>query len=155
MKWVLLPYFLREVIYLIGKGRVLELRPSGFKSQLCHLPAVWLWSNHIIFEPEVSMLKNNHVCLIKFVWDLKHICYSRCFGNVSYFLKLVTKTQWFHTLKTIKTASILAIPLSVLFFLFILTWLDWTMDCVFSHVWLFVTLWTVAHQAPESMEFFR
>ena len=101
MKWVLLPYFLREVIYLIVKGRVLELRPSGFKSQLCHLPAVWLWSNHIIFEPEVFMLKNNHVYLIKFVWDLKHIWYSRCFGNVSYFLKLVTKTQWFHTLETL------------------------------------------------------
>ena len=25
----------------------------------------------------------------------------------------------------------------------------------FSHVWLFVTLWTVAHQAPLSMGFFR
>ena len=27
--------------------------------------------------------------------------------------------------------------------------------CVFSRVQLFVTLWTVAHQAPLSMEFFR
>ena len=25
----------------------------------------------------------------------------------------------------------------------------------FSHVWLFATLWTVAHQAPLSMGFFR
>ena len=27
--------------------------------------------------------------------------------------------------------------------------------CVLSHVWLFVTPWTVAHQAPLSIEFFR
>ena len=27
--------------------------------------------------------------------------------------------------------------------------------CMFSHVWLFVTLWTVAHQSPLSMEFSR
>ena len=27
--------------------------------------------------------------------------------------------------------------------------------CMLSHVWLFVTPWTVAHQAPLSMEFFR
>ena len=27
--------------------------------------------------------------------------------------------------------------------------------CMLSHVWLFVTLWTVAHQAPLSMGFFR
>ena len=27
--------------------------------------------------------------------------------------------------------------------------------CVLSHVWLFVTPWTVAHQAPLSMEFSR
>ena len=60
-----------------------------------------------------------------------------------------------HPENSIKTASILAIPLSVLFFLFILTWLDWTMNCVFGHVWFFVTPWTVAHQAPESMEFSR
>ena len=30
----------------------------------------------------------------------------------------------------------------------------WVLSC-FSHVWLFVTLWTVAHQAPLSMEFSR
>ena len=31
-------------------------------------------------------------------------------------------------------------------------------DCIvksFSRVWLFVTLWTVAYQAPQSMEFSR
>ena len=27
--------------------------------------------------------------------------------------------------------------------------------CVLSHVWLFATPWTIAHQAPLSMEFFR
>ena len=27
--------------------------------------------------------------------------------------------------------------------------------CRFSHVWLFATLWTIAHQAPLSMEFSR
>ena len=27
--------------------------------------------------------------------------------------------------------------------------------CVLSHVWLFPTLWTVAHQAPLSVEFSR
>ena len=27
--------------------------------------------------------------------------------------------------------------------------------CVLSHVWLFVTPWTVAHQAPLPMEFSR
>ena len=27
--------------------------------------------------------------------------------------------------------------------------------CVFSHVWLYATPWTVAHQAPLSMELFR
>ena len=26
--------------------------------------------------------------------------------------------------------------------------------CTLSHVWLFVTLWTIAHQAPLSMGFF-
>ena len=34
----------------------------------------------------------------------------------------------------------------------------WTGVCVlscFSHVWLFVTLWTTAHQAPLSMGFLR
>lgn len=35
MKWVLLPHF------FTGQGRVLELSPSGFKSQLCQFPTVW------------------------------------------------------------------------------------------------------------------
>ena len=29
-----------------------------------------------------------------------------------------------------------------------------TMQCHFSHVWLFATPWTVAHQVPLSMGFF-
>ena len=34
---------------------------------------------------------------------------------------------------------------------------DWIlcMCCCFSHVWLFVTLWAIAFQAPQSMEFSR
>ena len=32
-------------------------------------------------------------------------------------------------------------------------WYVYVCPCVLSHVWLFVTLWTVAHQAPLSMEF--
>ena len=32
---------------------------------------------------------------------------------------------------------------------------DWGVVCVLSHVQLFVTPWTVAHQAPLSMGFFR
>ena len=31
---------------------------------------------------------------------------------------------------------------------------EWVLSC-FSHVWLFSTLWTVIHQAPQSMEFLR
>ena len=31
----------------------------------------------------------------------------------------------------------------------------WVHPCVLSHVWLFATPWTIARQAPLSMEFFR
>ena len=32
---------------------------------------------------------------------------------------------------------------------------DWSNVNLFSRVWLFATRWTVAYQAPQSMEFFR
>ena len=41
----------------------------------------------------------------------------------------------------------------ILFLLFMLH--VWVCVCVFSHVWLFATLWTVTCQAPWSMEFSR
>ena len=34
-------------------------------------------------------------------------------------------------------------------------WHCWAVLSLFSHVWLFVTLWTVAHQVPLSMAFCR
>ena len=65
-----------------------------------------------------------------------------------YVSHLLMNTSYFHLLDTVNNA---AIPVSVPAFI----WVCMHACQVFSHVWLFVTLWTVAYQTALSMGFSR
>ena len=79
------------------------------------------------------MYLSNIVCLTDFVWGLHEMFYVKFWHNGQYF-------QWMLIIFAIPTWGFLQQAMHV---------------PSLSHVWHFVTFWTVTHQAPLSMGILR
>ena len=64
-------------------------------------------------------------------------------------------TKWFLTIIYYLTLYLISITIQHYRICFLSQMVSCVCLCMLSHVWLFVTPWIVAHQAPLSMEFFK
>ena len=120
-------------------------------------------------KPPIKIIINVPLII---AWSFKDICKCNCFVIEEKKISIATVAQvehemtgWLQSLNPIKFAHELCFPL--LHYSFTVLFLScpfnisgtflacaYMLGC-FSHVWLFVTLWTVARQAPLSMGFSR